>query len=82
MRLSEAKFRTIADAMPQMVWSTLPDGYHDYYNQQWYDFTGAQAGSTDGKLWEGKFHEAIASRHGNVGNIVLQPAKRMRFNIG
>ena len=34
LRESEAKFRTIANAMPQMVWSTLPDGFHDYYNQQ------------------------------------------------
>jgi PAS domain-containing protein len=30
LRASEAQFRTIADAIPQMVWSTLPDGYHDY----------------------------------------------------
>ncbi|WP_375271526.1 GAF domain-containing protein, partial [Sphingomonas sp.] len=27
---SETRFRTLADTMPQMVWSTLPDGYHDY----------------------------------------------------
>ena len=26
--------------MPQMVWSTRPDGYHDYYNQRWYQRTG------------------------------------------
>lgn len=50
------KFRTIADAMPQMVWSTLPDGFHDYYNQQWYDFTGTPYGSTDGDGWNGMFH--------------------------
>lgn len=25
LRASEEQFRTIADAMPQMVWSTLPD---------------------------------------------------------
>jgi PAS domain S-box-containing protein len=56
LRESEAKFRTIADAMPQMVWSTLPDGFHDYYNQQWYDFTGAPAGTTDGEGWNGMFH--------------------------
>jgi PAS domain S-box-containing protein len=56
LRESEAKFRIIANAMPQMVWSTRPDGYHDYYNQQWYDFTGAAEGSTDGKLWNGMFH--------------------------
>ncbi len=56
LRESEAKFRIIADAMPQMVWSTREDGYHDYYNQQWYDFTGVPVGSTEGKLWNGMFH--------------------------
>jgi PAS domain S-box-containing protein len=56
LRESEAKFRTIADAMPQMVWSALPDGYHDYYNQQWYDFTGVPVNSTDGKGWNDMFH--------------------------
>jgi PAS domain S-box-containing protein len=49
-------FRTLSDAMPQMVWSTLPDGYHDYYNARWYDYTGVPAGSTDGEGWNGMFH--------------------------
>lgn len=56
LRESEAKFRTIANAMPQMVWSTLPNGLHDYYNQRWYDFTGVAEGSTDGEDWNGMFH--------------------------
>jgi len=56
LRASEEQFRTIADAMPQMVWSTLPDGYHDYYNLQWYAFTGMPNGSTDGEAWNGMFH--------------------------
>jgi PAS domain S-box-containing protein len=53
---SEAQFRTIANAMPQMVWSTLPDGFHDYYNERWYDFTGAIPGDTDGERWANMFH--------------------------
>ncbi|WP_176556194.1 PAS domain-containing protein [Rubellimicrobium rubrum] len=53
---SEAKFRTIANAMPQMVWSTRPDGYHDFYNDRWYEFTGVPAGSTDGEGWNDMFH--------------------------
>lgn len=53
---SEAKFRAMADAMPQMVWSTLPDGFHDYYNARWYEFTGVPEGSTDGEAWNGMFH--------------------------
>ena len=53
---SEARFRAIADSMPQMVWSTLPDGFHDYYNARWYEFTGVPEGSTDGEGWNGMFH--------------------------
>lgn len=49
-------FRQLADAMPQMVWSTLPDGAHDYYNARWYEFTGVTPSSTDGDGWNGVFH--------------------------
>ena len=56
LSVSEAKFEILSDAMPQMVWSTLPDGFHDYYNAQWYAFTGAPLGSTDGEAWNGMFH--------------------------
>ncbi len=53
---SEARFRILADAMPQMVWSTRPDGFHDYYNARWYEFTGVPVGSTDGQGWSDIFH--------------------------
>lgn len=53
---SDRMFRTLADTMPQMVWSTLPDGYHDYYNARWYEYTGVPVGSTDGEGWNGMFH--------------------------
>lgn len=52
-----AAFHALADTMPQMVWSTLPDGSHDYYNARWYEFTGVPVGSTDGEGWAGMFHE-------------------------
>lgn len=56
LRESELSFRTFADALPHMVWSTLPDGFHDYYNARWYEFTGVPDGSTDGVGWNGMFH--------------------------
>ncbi|WP_446740920.1 sensor histidine kinase [Sphingomonas sp. CFBP 13603] len=56
LEASDLKFRTLADTMPQMVWSTLPDGFHDYYNARWYEFTGAPAGTTDGEGWNDMFH--------------------------
>ena len=40
IRAQEAHFRFLADAVPQMVWTARPDGYADYYNQQWFNYTG------------------------------------------
>ena len=34
LRESEARFRELADAMPQIVWSASPDGHVDYFNRQ------------------------------------------------
>jgi PAS domain S-box-containing protein len=50
-------FWVLTDAMPHMVWSTRPDGFHDYYNARWYEFTGVPDGSTDGEAWAGMFHD-------------------------
>ncbi len=72
MRESEAKFRTIAEAVPQMVWSTLPNGHHDYYNEQWYKFTGVPQGSTDGEKWNDMFHPADRERAREVWKYSLQ----------
>lgn len=59
---SDLRFRTLADTMPQMVWSTLPDGFHDYYNARWYEFTGVPAGTTDGEGWNDVFHPEDQAR--------------------
>nr|WP_269117410.1 PAS domain S-box protein [Ramlibacter monticola] len=66
LRASEAQFRTIADAMPQMVFSTLPDGHSDYFNRQTYEFTGVPPGSMNGERWADIVHpddrEAVGER--------------------
>ncbi|MGZ8360306.1 MAG: PAS domain S-box protein [Allosphingosinicella sp.] len=56
LRESEAAFHGITDSVDQMIWSTRADGFHDYYNQRWYDYTGVPEGTTDGESWNGMFH--------------------------
>jgi PAS domain S-box-containing protein len=56
VRVTDLKSQTLADSLPHMVWSTLPDGFHDYYNAHWYEFTGVPPGTTDGEGWNGMFH--------------------------
>jgi PAS domain S-box-containing protein len=56
LQASEARFRAITNSIDQMIWSTRPDGFHDFYNERWYDYTGVPRGSTDGEGWNGMFH--------------------------
>jgi PAS domain S-box-containing protein len=39
----ERRYRGLAEAIPQMVWTARADGRIDYYNRRWFDFTGMRA---------------------------------------
>lgn len=41
LRESEARFRLMADAVPQIVWITDAQGRLEFFNKQWSDYTGA-----------------------------------------
>lgn len=40
LRACESAFRLLANAFPEIIWTSDPDGRVDYYNQPFYDFTG------------------------------------------
>ncbi|TXN19930.1 hybrid sensor histidine kinase/response regulator [Methylobacterium sp. WL9] len=72
LRESEGKFRGITNSVDQMIWSTLSDGFHDYYNDRWYEFTGVPAGSTDGEAWNDMFHPEDRERAWGVWRHSLE----------
>jgi PAS domain S-box-containing protein len=47
---------TTAEAIPQLVWITAPDGYHEYFNQRWYEYTGTTLEQTRGEGWSQLLH--------------------------
>jgi two-component system cell cycle sensor histidine kinase/response regulator CckA len=50
------EFRALAEAMPQMVWITRPDGWNIYFNQQWVEYTGLTLEQSFGHGWATPFH--------------------------
>lgn len=56
LRDTIGKYHAVANALPQIVWSARADGFHDYYNQQWYDYTGVPQGATDKDGWRDLFY--------------------------
>jgi PAS domain S-box-containing protein len=41
---SEERFRTLASALPQLIWSAGSDGRIDYVNQMWVNYAGWKSG--------------------------------------
>src|SRR5262249_41683500 len=52
LRRSEAQFRSLADAIPQLCWTARADGWIDWYNQRWYEYTGTSAEQMQGWGWQ------------------------------
>ena len=48
LRENEQRYRFLADSMPQIVWTSRPDGASDYLNQRWYEYTGTSRQETVG----------------------------------
>jgi len=62
LRESEARFRQLADAMPQIVWTARPDGTLDYYNRRWFEYINMPESALDRATWDRFIHPADLQR--------------------
>ncbi len=52
----ELRFRTLAEAIPQIVWTAIPGKGVDYCNGRWYELTGLIESQTLGWGWANALH--------------------------
>ena len=48
----ETQFRALFDFMPQLGWTARPDGFIDFYNRRWYEYTGTTLEEMQGWGWQ------------------------------
>ncbi len=57
LRDSEARFRQLADSMPQIVVTAQADGTIDYFNERWYEFAGLDRSLGGDEAWRQVIHQ-------------------------
>lgn len=62
LRESEGRFRQLAEAMPQVVWTADAAGLVDYHNPRWRELTGLELGRGHGAGWREVVHPDDAQR--------------------
>src|SRR5882724_9175639 len=56
LRASEQGWRELTEALPQLVWSAMPDGSCDYFSAQWTEHTGVSEPDLLGWRWLETLH--------------------------
>ncbi len=56
LEASERHFRELIELIPQLVWTCLPNGYCDYFNPQWVQYTGLPEDQQLGSAWLNQLH--------------------------
>ncbi|MEA2711371.1 MAG: hypothetical protein QOF78_3972, partial [Phycisphaerales bacterium] len=56
LRRSEFRFRQLADAMPQIVWTADAEGRLEYFNRRWTTYTGLPVDRSLGDNWAAVLH--------------------------
>ncbi|GHO62738.1 hypothetical protein KSC_016300 [Ktedonobacter sp. SOSP1-52] len=51
IKTSEENWRVLAETVPQMVWTTRPNGQHEYINQRWCDYMGVTVEHMQSDRW-------------------------------
>ncbi|MGN7810838.1 PAS domain-containing sensor histidine kinase [Flavobacterium sp. 22076] len=53
---SAENFRQLADLVPQIIWTSRPDGFIDYYNKRWYEYTNLKENEYGDSSWISVLH--------------------------
>lgn len=56
MKRTKNDLRIAVDTVPGLVWSTLPDGFVEYLNRRWLDYTGLTLEQASGWGWQSAVH--------------------------
>lgn len=55
-KVSQQRYRELAEAMPQMVWTADVTGAVNYWNQRWYEYTGLSEAASMGLVGANVVH--------------------------
>ena len=74
LRANERNLILIINTIPMLPWSTRPDGYVDFLNQRWLDFTGLSAKQAGGLGWSVRCIPTMRTSLWNTGKRPWHPA--------
>jgi PAS domain S-box-containing protein len=85
---SDQRYRNLAEAIPDIVWTAKRDGSITYFNRRWFEYTGQSVADAEGSGWMSVVHVDDAKRslkkwrEGFAADGVFQLECRLRASDG
>jgi PAS domain S-box-containing protein len=73
----ERRYRSLAEAIPHIIWTAAPNGRVDYFNRRWFEYTGISLEQADGS-WLHALHPEDLSSCRDGWEQALRTGKRFQ----
>lgn len=73
LKISEEKYRFLAENVPEIFWTADPDGTVDYHNKRWYEYTKSKR--ADSLEWKSMVHPDDYPQVEKLWNESMQTGK-------
>ncbi len=80
LQASEHRFRQMANALPQLVWTATPQGRVDFIGEQWCRYTGTAGSALLGEGWRAWLHPEDQARYEALW-YDPRPGERMQVEL-
>ena len=78
---SAREAQEIGNAMPQIVWTARPDGYIDWRNERWREFTGSSCEESGDLGWDSILHPDDAPTARRVWRHAVQTGEAFEIEL-
>lgn len=75
LRESNARYSAIVEAMPEILFTALPNGKSDFFNQKFYEYTGLSAKQASGFGWFNILHSDDAEETATLWRESVETGK-------
>jgi PAS domain S-box-containing protein len=80
LRASEEQYHSLTDLVPGVVWTARADGWIEFANQFWFEYTGMTLEQTQGSGWTAAIHPDDLERVSRVWTRGLETGELVEID--
>ncbi|PSR55826.1 hypothetical protein AHMF7605_21150 [Adhaeribacter arboris] len=78
---AEQRTKLVLESIPLLAWTALPNGYINYFNKRWYEYSGLPVEPTKGEEWQSIMHPDDLENTGKIWQQAMDTGETFEIEI-